>query len=123
MWRSSADKTSVLVVAFAHKAAHHTADKACGDARRGSGQPAGQDADGTLFRHGGAHPLCQQMPKAQQGQLLIDLTKLTPARILTGYVVAGVVLSAVGLYAPLAEFAGAGASVPLLGFGHEEAWF
>ncbi len=52
------------------------------------------------------------------GQLLIDLTKLPPARILTGYVVAGVVLSAVGLYAPLAEFAGAGASVPLLGFGH-----
>ena len=47
------------------------------------------------------------------GQLFIDLTKLTPARILTGYVVAGVVLSAVGLYAPLAEFAGAGASVPL----------
>ena len=52
------------------------------------------------------------------GQLFIDLTKLTPARILTGYVVAGVVLSAVGLYAPLAEFASAGASVPLLGFGH-----
>ena len=52
------------------------------------------------------------------GQLLIDRTQLTPARILTGYVVAGVVLSAVGLYAPLAEFAGAGASVPLLGFGH-----
>lgn len=49
------------------------------------------------------------------GQLFIDLTKLTPARILTGYVVAGVVLSAVGLYAPLAEFAGAGASVPLAG--------
>ena len=52
------------------------------------------------------------------GQLLIDYTALTPARILTGYVVAGVVLSAVGLYDPLAEFAGAGASVPLLGFGH-----
>ena len=52
------------------------------------------------------------------GQLLIDYTKLSPARILTGYVVAGVVLSAVGLYKPLAEFAGAGASVPLLGFGH-----
>ena len=52
------------------------------------------------------------------GQLLIDYTKLTPARILTGYVVAGVILSAVGLYTPLAEFAGAGASVPLLGFGH-----
>lgn len=52
------------------------------------------------------------------GQLLIDYTKLTPARILTGYVVAGVVLSAVGLYQPLADFAGAGASVPLLGFGH-----
>ena len=52
------------------------------------------------------------------GQLLIDYTKLTPARILTGYVVGGVILSAVGLYDPLAEFAGAGASVPMLGFGH-----
>lgn len=52
------------------------------------------------------------------GQLLIDLTKLTPARILTMYVVAGVVLSAVGLYEPLADWAGAGASVPLTGFGH-----
>ena len=52
------------------------------------------------------------------GQLLIDYTKLTPARILTGYVVTGVILSAVGLYAPLAEFAGSGASVPLTGFGH-----
>lgn len=52
------------------------------------------------------------------GQLLIDYTKLTPARILTGFVVAGVVLSAVGLYKPLADFAGAGASVPLTGFGH-----
>lgn len=52
------------------------------------------------------------------GQLLIDFTKLTPARILTGYVVAGVILSAVGLYKPLADFGGAGASVPLTGFGH-----
>ena len=52
------------------------------------------------------------------GQLLIDLTGLTPARILTGCVVAGVILSAVGWYAPLAEFAGCGATVPLLGFGH-----
>ncbi len=52
------------------------------------------------------------------GQVLIDKTSLTPARILTGYVVAGVILSAVGLYAPLAELAGAGASVPLSGFGH-----
>ena len=52
------------------------------------------------------------------GQLLIDLTSLTPARILTGYVVAGVALSALGLYGPLADLAGAGASVPLLGFGH-----
>lgn len=52
------------------------------------------------------------------GQLLLDYTSLTPARILTGYVVIGVVLSAVGLYKPLVEFAGAGASVPLLGFGH-----
>jgi len=52
------------------------------------------------------------------GQLLIDYTKLTPARILTGFVVAGVILSAFGLYQPLADFAGAGASVPLTGFGH-----
>lgn len=52
------------------------------------------------------------------GQVLIDYTKLTPARILTGFVVAGVVLSAVGIYRPLAEFAGAGATVPLTGFGH-----
>lgn len=52
------------------------------------------------------------------GQILIDKTKLTPARILVGYVVAGVVLSAVGIYQPLSEFAGAGASVPLSGFGN-----
>ncbi|WP_302200508.1 stage V sporulation protein AE [uncultured Gemmiger sp.] len=52
------------------------------------------------------------------GQLLIDYTSLTPARILTGYVVSGVILSAVGLYKPLVDLAGAGASVPLLGFGH-----
>ena len=52
------------------------------------------------------------------GQLLIDFTKLTPARILVGYVVGGVILSAVGLYAPLSEWAGCGASVPLTGFGH-----
>ncbi len=52
------------------------------------------------------------------GQILIDKTKLTPARILTGYVVAGVFLSAIGVYKPLSEFAGAGANVPLCGFGH-----
>lgn len=52
------------------------------------------------------------------GQLLIDLTKLTPARILTSYVVAGVILGAVGLYRPLVEFAGGGATVPLTGFGY-----
>ena len=52
------------------------------------------------------------------GQILIDKTTLTPARILVGYIVAGVILSAVGLYGPLAEFAGAGATVPLTGFGH-----
>ncbi len=52
------------------------------------------------------------------GQLLIDLTKLTPARILVGYVVAGVILSAVSLYGPLVEWAGCGATVPLTGFGH-----
>lgn len=52
------------------------------------------------------------------GQILIDKTKLTPARILTSYVVAGVILGAVGLYKPLAEWAGAGATVPLTGFGY-----
>lgn len=51
------------------------------------------------------------------GQILIDKTKLTPARILVGYVVAGVILTAVGLYQPIADFCGAGASVPLTGFG------
>lgn len=51
------------------------------------------------------------------GQLLIDYTKLTPARILVSYVVAGVVLGGLGLYQPLIDFAGAGASVPLTGFG------
>lgn len=50
-------------------------------------------------------------------QILIDKTKLTGARILVGYVVAGVALQAVGLYGPFSEFAGAGASVPLTGFG------
>ena len=52
------------------------------------------------------------------GQLLIDKTKLTPARILVSYVVAGVILGAVGLYEPFAEFAGAGAAVTLTGFGN-----
>lgn len=52
------------------------------------------------------------------GELLVLKTKLTPARILVCYILAGVVLSAVGLYAPLADFAGAGAAVPLTGFGH-----
>lgn len=51
------------------------------------------------------------------GQLLIDYTRLSPARILTGYVVAGVLLGALGLYGPLADWAGAGATVPLTGFG------
>ena len=55
------------------------------------------------------------------GQLLIDCTKLTPARILVGFVVAGVILGAVGLYGPLVEFAGAGATVPLTGFGYNLA--
>ena len=52
------------------------------------------------------------------GQILIDKTKLTPARILVSYVVIGVLLGAAGLYKPFAEFAGAGASVPLTGFGN-----
>lgn len=51
-------------------------------------------------------------------QILIDKTKLTPARILTSYVVAGVILGALGLYEPLADWAGAGATVPLTGFGN-----
>lgn len=52
------------------------------------------------------------------GQLLIDLTRLTPGKILVMFVIAGVLLSAVGLYGPLAEWAGAGATLPLTGFGH-----
>lgn len=52
------------------------------------------------------------------GQLLIDYTKLTPARILTLYVVIGVILGALGVYQPLADWAGAGATVPLTGFGN-----
>ena len=52
------------------------------------------------------------------GQVLIDYTKLTPARILVAYVVSGVILGAIGVYQPLVEFAGAGASIPLTGFGY-----
>ena len=52
------------------------------------------------------------------GQILIDKTKLTPARILVSYVVLGVILGGIGFYKPLSEFAGAGASVPLTGFGN-----
>lgn len=55
------------------------------------------------------------------GQILIDKTKLTPARILVSYVVIGVFLSAIGVYGPLVDFAGAGATVPLTGFGHSLA--
>ncbi|MCC8076708.1 MAG: stage V sporulation protein AE [Clostridiales bacterium] len=55
------------------------------------------------------------------GQVLIDRTSLTPAKILTAYVVAGVVLGALGLYQPLVEWGGAGATVPLTGFGYNLA--
>lgn len=55
------------------------------------------------------------------GQILIDKTKLTPARILVSYVVIGVLLGAIGIYKPLVEFAGAGATVPLTGFGYNLA--
>lgn len=55
------------------------------------------------------------------GQILIDKTKLTPARILVTYVVVGVLLAGIGLYQPLVEFAGAGATVPLSGFGYTMA--
>ena len=51
------------------------------------------------------------------GQIIIDKTKLTPARILTGYVVTGVLLGALGIYQPIADWGGAGATVPLTGFG------
>ena len=54
-------------------------------------------------------------------QLVIDLTKLTPARILVSLVVSGVFLTAIGVYAPLVEFAGEGATVPLVGFGYSLA--
>ncbi len=54
-------------------------------------------------------------------QILLDKTKLSNARILTGYVVAGVILSGIGIYGPFAEFASAGATVPLTGFGHSLA--
>ena len=52
------------------------------------------------------------------GQVLIDYTKLTPARILVCYVVSGVLLTGIGVYEPLVKFAGAGATVPLTGFGY-----
>lgn len=55
------------------------------------------------------------------GQLLIDRTKLTPARILVSYVVFGVILTGIGFYGDLVEFAGAGATVPLTGFGYSLA--
>lgn len=55
------------------------------------------------------------------GQVLIDFTKLTPARILVSFVVSGVVLTAIGVYEPIVEFAGAGATVPLTGFGYSLA--
>ena len=55
------------------------------------------------------------------GQILIDKTKLTPAKILTSYVVVGVLLGAVGVYEPLVKFGGAGATIPLTGFGYNLA--
>ena len=55
------------------------------------------------------------------GQALIDYTKLTPARILVSYVVSGVILTGLGIYEPIVKFGGAGATVPLLGFGYSLA--
>ncbi len=55
------------------------------------------------------------------GELIILKTKLTPARVLVSYITAGVILSAIGLYGPIVRFAGAGATVPLTGFGHSLA--
>ena len=54
-------------------------------------------------------------------QVIIDMTKVTPARILVGYVVAGVILTAIGIYEPIVEFAQSGATVPLTGFGYSLA--
>ena len=51
-------------------------------------------------------------------QLLIDYTKMTPARIMVTYVVTGVILTAVGLYEPIVQYAGSGATVPIIGFGY-----
>ena len=56
------------------------------------------------------------------GQIILDKTSLTPARILTGYVVAGVLLQAVGVYQYIVDWGGAGATVPLTGFGYSLAW-
>lgn len=55
------------------------------------------------------------------GQILIDKTKLTPARILVSYVVAGVIMGGIGIYKPVIDLAGAGATVPLTGFGYSLA--
>ena len=55
------------------------------------------------------------------GQILIDKTSLTPAKILTMYVIAGVVLGAIGVYEPIAQWGGSGAAVPLTGFGYNLA--
>ncbi len=55
------------------------------------------------------------------GQILIDYTKLTPARILVSFVVSGVILTAIGIYEPVVKFGGAGATVPLIGFGYSLA--
>lgn len=54
-------------------------------------------------------------------QVLIDRTRLTPARILSSYVIIGLILTAVGIYQPIVDFGGAGATVPLLGFGYSMA--
>ena len=54
-------------------------------------------------------------------QILIDKTKVSPARIMVGYVVAGVILTAIGVYEPIVKFAGAGATVPIIGFGYSLA--
>ena len=62
---------------------------------------------------------CSQQPVlCLLGQILIDKTRLTPARILVGYVITGVILGGIGLYKPFADFSGAGATVPLTGFGY-----
>ena len=81
VYRPRKGSASVLVVAAAHQRTDHAADKAGGDACSRGGQPAGQDADGSLFGKGGAHAFGKQMPEAQQGNGGTAACKLGQRRV------------------------------------------